>query len=88
MKSECSEKTKLLSNPVSEIKIRENDSHCRSIVLKTMDPQWKTFTQIYSTGVARVPTVVSCAFYSRLDVCNLCKLLFQTQFLSKLIIEQ
>ena len=28
---------KLLSNPVSELKIRENDSHCRSIVLKTMD---------------------------------------------------
>ena len=40
------------------------------------------FTQIYSTGVARVPTVVSAAFYYRLDVCNLCKLLFQTQFLS------
>jgi hypothetical protein len=36
----------------------------------------------YSTGVARVPTVVSEAFYYRLDVCNLCKLLFQTQFLS------
>jgi hypothetical protein len=31
------------------------------------------FTQIYSTGVARVPTVVSAAFYYRLDVCNLCK---------------
>jgi hypothetical protein len=29
---------KLLSNPVAELKIRENDSHCRSIVLKTMDP--------------------------------------------------
>jgi hypothetical protein len=29
--------TKLLSNPVAELKIRENDSHCRSIVLKTMD---------------------------------------------------
>ena len=29
----------------------------------------------------RVPTVVSGAFYYRLDVCNLCKLL-QTQFLS------
>jgi hypothetical protein len=28
---------KLLSNPVTELKIRENDSHCRSIVLKTMD---------------------------------------------------
>jgi hypothetical protein len=28
---------KLLSNPVAEQKIRENDSHCRSIVLKTMD---------------------------------------------------
>jgi hypothetical protein len=28
---------KLLSNPVAELKIRENDSHCRSIVLKTMD---------------------------------------------------
>ena len=38
------------------------------------------FTQ--QTGVARVPTVVSGAFYYRLDVCNLCKLLFQTQFLS------
>ena len=37
MKSECSELTKLLSNPVSELKIRENDSHCRSIVLKTID---------------------------------------------------
>jgi hypothetical protein len=31
---------------------------------------------------ARVPTVVSAAFYYRLDVCNLCKLIFQTQFLS------
>ena len=30
-------KYKLLSNPVVELKIRENDSHCRSIVLKTMD---------------------------------------------------
>jgi hypothetical protein len=28
---------KLLSNPVAELKVRENDSHCRSIVLKTMD---------------------------------------------------
>jgi histone acetyltransferase (RNA polymerase elongator complex component) len=28
---------KLLSNLVAELKIRENDSHCRSIVLKTMD---------------------------------------------------
>jgi hypothetical protein len=28
---------KLLSNPVAELKIRKNDSHCRSIVLKTMD---------------------------------------------------
>ena len=28
---------KLLSNPVAELKIRENDSHYRSIVLKTMD---------------------------------------------------
>ena len=28
---------KLLSNPVVELKICENDSHCRSIVLKTMD---------------------------------------------------
>ena len=27
---------KLLSNPVAELKVRENDSHCRSIVLKTM----------------------------------------------------
>ena len=45
--------------------------------------QWRTFTQMYSTGVARVPTVVSGAFYYRLDVCTgLCKLLFQTQFLS------
>ena len=44
--------------------------------------KWRPFTQIYSTGVARVPTVVSGAFYYRLDVCNLCKLLFQTQFLS------
>jgi hypothetical protein len=34
---------KLLSNPVAELKIRENDSHCRSIVLKTMDRSnnWK-----------------------------------------------
>ena len=45
--------------------------------------QWRTFTQIYSTGVSRVPTVVSGAFFFyRLDVCNLCKLLFQRQFLS------
>jgi hypothetical protein len=28
---------KLLSNPVAELKIRENDSHCLFIVLKTMD---------------------------------------------------
>ena len=28
---------KLLSNPVAELKVCENDSHCRSIVLKTMD---------------------------------------------------
>ena len=28
---------KLLSNPVEELKIRENDSHCGSIVLKSMD---------------------------------------------------
>jgi hypothetical protein len=28
---------KLLSNSVAELKVRENDSHCRSIVLKTMD---------------------------------------------------
>ena len=28
---------KLLSKPVAELKVRENDSHCRSIVLKTMD---------------------------------------------------
>ena len=27
---------KLLSNPIAELKIRENDSHCWSIVLKTM----------------------------------------------------
>ena len=44
------------------------------------DQEWRPFTQIYSTGVARVPTVVSGAFYYRLDVCNLCKLLFQTPF--------
>ena len=44
--------------------------------------QWTTFIQIYSTGVARVLTMVSWAFYFRIDVCNLCKLLFQTQFLS------
>ena len=49
--------------------------------------QWRPFTQIYSTGVARVPTVVSGALYYRLDVCKLCKLLFQTQFLY-LIIQQ
>jgi hypothetical protein len=30
--------------------------------------QWIPFTQFYSTGVARVPTVVSGAFYYRLDV--------------------
>ena len=30
-------KVKLLSNPVAELIVRENDSHCRSIVLKTMD---------------------------------------------------
>jgi hypothetical protein len=30
-------KIKLLSNPVAELKIRENDWHCQSIVLKTMD---------------------------------------------------
>jgi glutamine synthetase adenylyltransferase len=29
--------TKLLSNPVTELKICENHSHCWSIVLKTMD---------------------------------------------------
>ena len=28
---------RLFSNPVAELKTRENDSHCRSIVLKTMD---------------------------------------------------
>ena len=28
---------KLLCNPVAELNIGENDSHCRSIVLKTMD---------------------------------------------------
>ena len=28
---------RLFSNPVAELKICENDSHCRSIVLKTMD---------------------------------------------------
>jgi hypothetical protein len=27
---------KLLSNPVAELKIRENDSHCQSIVLETV----------------------------------------------------
>jgi hypothetical protein len=53
--------------------------HVRSI---QMTDQWRPFTHIYSTGVARVPTVVSGAFYYRLDVCNLCTLLFQTQFLS------
>jgi hypothetical protein len=40
------------------------------------------FAQIYSTGVARVPMVVSGRCYYRLDDCNLCRLLFQTQFLS------
>jgi hypothetical protein len=35
--------------------------------------QWIPFTQIYSTDVARVPTVVSGAFYYRLDVWNQCK---------------
>ena len=44
--------------------------------------QWRTFTQMYSTGVARVPTVVNGVLYYCLDVCNLCKLLFQRQFLS------
>ena len=34
MKAKCSD---YLSNPVAELKIRENDSHCRSIVLRTMD---------------------------------------------------
>ena len=43
--------------------------------------KWTTFINIYSTGVTRVLTVVSWAFYFRTDVCNLCKLLFQTQFL-------
>jgi hypothetical protein len=28
---------KLLSNPVTELKICENDSHCRSIVFSTID---------------------------------------------------
>jgi hypothetical protein len=28
---------KLLCNPFAELKFRENDSHCRSILLKTMD---------------------------------------------------
>jgi hypothetical protein len=28
---------KLSSNPAAELEIRENDSHCRAIVLKTMD---------------------------------------------------
>ena len=32
--------------------------------------QWTPFTKFYSTGVARVLTVVSGAFYHRLDVCN------------------
>jgi hypothetical protein len=48
----------------------------------TVCKEWRPFTQIYSTGVARVPTVVSGAFYYRLDVYNLRKLLLQTQFLS------
>jgi hypothetical protein len=30
-------KIKLLCNPVAELIFRENDSHCRSMVLKTMD---------------------------------------------------
>ena len=29
---------KLLSNPVAELKIRENDSHCRFIVFKNYGP--------------------------------------------------
>jgi hypothetical protein len=32
---------KLLSNPVAEQKIRENDSHCRSIVLTTKFQNFK-----------------------------------------------
>ena len=44
--------------------------------------EWTTFTKFYSTGVARVLTVAREAFYYRLYVCNQCKLLFQTQFLS------
>ena len=36
--------------------------------------KWTTFTKIYTAGVARVQTVVSGAFYYRLDVSNLCKL--------------
>ena len=32
--------------------------------------QWTPFTKFYSTGVARVLTVVSGAFYHRVDVCN------------------
>jgi hypothetical protein len=46
-------------------------------------PNKKDTSKIIQTGVARVPMVVREAFYSRLDVCTgLCKLLFQTQFLS------
>ena len=44
--------------------------------------EWTTFTKFYSTGVVRVQTVAREAFYYRLYVCNQCKLLFQTQFLS------
>jgi hypothetical protein len=39
------------------------------------------FNIMLGISEARVPTVVSEGFYYRLDVCNLCKLLFQTQFL-------
>ena len=57
------------------------DDRRRNIPAK-LSFEWTTFIQIYSTGVVRVLTVVSWAFYFRIDVCNLCKLLFQTQFLS------
>jgi hypothetical protein len=37
---------------------------------------------MYLIGIDTVLTVLSWAFYFCIDVCNLCKLLFQTQFLS------
>ena len=65
---------------LTSIMIRKKKTLLKRIFFTCME--WRTFTQIYSTGVARVPTVVSGAFYYCLEVCNLCKLLFQTQFLS------